>query len=111
MNEKIDEYIEKQRSPQKEICSKLREIILKTFPEINEEMKWGVPAYGVDEKGAKYYFVSLKDKVNLGFSIKGLSLDQRKLFDGTGKETGHIKIRSVEEIDEERIIELLKMIK
>jgi hypothetical protein len=47
MDKKVDEYIEKQTSPQREICKKLRQIIFKTFPEgIKEEMKWGVPAYG-----------------------------------------------------------------
>ena len=55
MNEEVSQYIEKQNSPQKEICQKLREIILKTFPSIREEMKWGVPNYG-----DLYYFVALK---------------------------------------------------
>ncbi len=32
MNEKITEYIDKQKSPQKEICQKLRQIIFDTFP-------------------------------------------------------------------------------
>jgi hypothetical protein len=34
-------------------------------------MKWGVPAYG----DRKYYIVALKDHVNLGFSLKGLTKD------------------------------------
>jgi len=60
---KVDDYIEKQISPQKEICRQLRAIILRTFPGIKEEMKWGVPTYGE----GKYYLVSLKEHVNLGF--------------------------------------------
>ena len=47
MNKKVDEYIEKQKSPQKEICLELRRIVFKTFPDIEEEMKWGVPTYAV----------------------------------------------------------------
>ena len=39
MDIKVKEYIGKQKSPQKEICQKLRDIILNTFPDINEEMK------------------------------------------------------------------------
>lgn len=69
MDKKVDEYIEKQKSPQKEILQRLREIIFKTFPGIDERMKWGVPAYDK----YKYYMVALKTHVNLGFSIKGLS--------------------------------------
>ncbi len=68
-DKKVDEYIEKLKSPQKEICSKLREIIFNTFPNIKEEMKWGVPSYAEGE----YYLVALKTHVNLGFSIKDLS--------------------------------------
>jgi uncharacterized protein YdhG (YjbR/CyaY superfamily) len=61
MDIKIDEYIEKQKSPQKEICEKLREIIFKTFPDIKEEIKWGVLSY----ENGKYYFAALKTHVNV----------------------------------------------
>lgn len=107
MDKKVDEYIEKQQSPQREICKKLRQIIFETFPDIKEEMKWGVPAYG----NGKYYFVALKTHVNLGFSIKNLSKEEIALFEGTGKTTRHIKIKSENEIDEKQIVKLLKLIK
>ena len=105
MNEKVSQYIEDQPSPQKEICLRLREIILKTFPSIKEEMKWGVPNYG-----NLYYFVALKADVNLGFSIKKLSNDEIKLLEGTGKTMRHIKIKSSKDIDEKKIVKLLKMV-
>ena len=107
MENKVDHYIKKQPSPQKEICQKLRQIIFKTFPDIEEEMKWGVPTYG----GGKYYIVGLKDHVNLGFSLEGLSKEEIALFDGGGKTMKHIKVNSVNEIDEKRIVKLLKLIK
>ncbi len=106
MNEKIKEYIEKQKYPQKEICKKLHKIITKTFPNIIDEMKWGVPAFD----DGKYYYVALKDHVNLGFSIKDLTKEQLKLFDGGGKTTKNIQIKNLNEIDEKRIIKLLKLI-
>ncbi len=81
MNNKVTEYIEKQKSPQKEICHRLRAIILKTLPEIKEEMKWGVPNYGNDQ----YYIVSLKTHVNLGFSIMGMHKEEIALLEGSGK--------------------------
>lgn len=105
-DKKVDEYIEKQKSPQKEICAKLRKIIFKNFPDIEEEMKWGVPAYG----GGKYYFVALKDHVNLGFQSKGLSKEEIALFEGSGKTTKHIEISSLKEIDEKRIVKLMKLV-
>jgi len=106
MNKKVDEYINKQKSLQKEICLKLRGIIFKTFPNIEEEMKWGVPTYA---KG-KYYLVALKDYVNFGFSLKGLSKEEQKLLEGSGKTMKHIKIRSLREINENEIVELLKLV-
>jgi len=105
MNKEVDDYIEKQKSPQKEISEKLREIILETFPDIKEEMKLGVPWYE-----GKYYIVALKDHVNLGFSLKGLSKKEIELFEGGGKTMRHVKIRSLNEIDEKKIVVLLKVI-
>jgi uncharacterized protein YdhG (YjbR/CyaY superfamily) len=102
----IDAYIEKQQSPQKEILQKLREIILATFSDANEEMKWGVPNF----YNGIFYIVALKDHVNLGVSIKGLSEDELALFEGTGKTMRHTQIRTLQEIDEPKIVYLLKLI-
>jgi hypothetical protein len=102
----IDEYIERQASPQREICRALRTLIHRTIPNASEEMKWGVPAFG----GGKFYIVGLKDHVNLGFSTAGLTKEETGLFDGGGKTTKHIQIVSLEDIDEERIIPLLKLV-
>ncbi len=105
MNSEIDAYIDKQKSPQKEICRALRELIHTTVPDIAEEMKWGVPAFG----DGIFYIVALKDHVNLGFSSRGLSKEELALFDGGGKTTRHIQVNSPD-IDETRILPLLIMV-
>jgi hypothetical protein len=105
MDNKVEKYIEKQKSPQKEIVKKLRKIILKTFPDLNEEMKLGVPWYE-----GKFYIVGLKDSVNLGFSLKGLSKEEKGLFEGGGKTMKHLKIHSLKEIDEKKIVKLLRIV-
>jgi hypothetical protein len=92
----VEDYIKQQPSPQKEILQKLRRIILKTFPDTTEEMKWGVPTYNQ----GMYYLVSLKNHVNIGFSIKGLSEDELGFVEGTGKTMRHLKIRTLADIDE-----------
>jgi uncharacterized protein YdhG (YjbR/CyaY superfamily) len=107
MDNKVAQYIEKQKPFQKEICKTIRSVILKTFPNINEEMKWGVPSY----KNGKYYFVALKDHVNIGFSIKGLSKEELALFSGNGKTMRVIEIKSLKDIDEKELIKLLKLVK
>jgi len=105
MAKKVENYIEQQKSPQREICQKLRKIILKTFPNIKEEMKLGVPWYE-----GKYYIVALKDHVNLGFSLKDLSKEETELFKGGGKTMKHINISSLNEIDETKIVKLLRVV-
>ncbi len=102
---KITQYIQKQKSPQKQICNKLRKIILKTVPKIKEDMKMGVPWYE-----GKYYIVSLKDSVNLGFSVKGLDKKDASNFNGQGKYMGHLKFKKPEDADEAKIIKLLKLV-
>ncbi|MBN1861269.1 MAG: DUF1801 domain-containing protein [Candidatus Thermoplasmatota archaeon] len=113
MDKAVDEYIKKQKSPQKEICTQLQRIILTTFPTIKEELKVGVPCYGCSPKDScgNFYIAALKDHVNLGFSLRGLTKKQHALFQGGGKTMKHIKVYCVEEIDESNIIRLLKMVR
>jgi len=69
-------------------------------------MKWGVPNF---HKGI-FYIVALKDHVNLGFSIKGLSEKELSLFEGAGKKMRHIKISTMQDIEEQKIVDLLKLV-
>jgi hypothetical protein len=98
----VTDYIERQPMPQREICSRLRNIILGAYPHIDERMKLGVPYFG-DE----FYILSLKDHVNLGLSIHGFDDEDLKELKGTGKTTRNLDIWSVDDIDESRVIELL----
>lgn len=112
MDKKVDEYINKQKSPQKEICQRLRKIILETVPDINEEMRVGVPCYGYSKEYicGKYYIAALKDHVNFGFLLKGLTKEEQGLLEGTGKTMKHIKVYSLKDIDENKIIKLIKLL-
>lgn len=102
----VEEYISKQKSPQKEIILKLRKIILSALSVKSQEMKWGVPVFS---KG-KIYLVALKDHVNIGFSINGLSKKEMDLFEGKGKTMRHIKVFYLKDIDEKQIIRLTKLV-
>lgn len=101
----VEKYIEKQKPPQKEIILQLRSLILKTFPAIKEEFKMGVPWYE-----GKFYVVALKDHINMGFSVKGLSAQEQTLFEGKGQLMRHIKLYSLNDINEEKIAKLLKLV-
>lgn len=66
----------------------------------------GVPWYE-----GKYYLVALRDHVNLGFSLRGLTNKEKELLEGKGKTMRHIKVYSLEEIDEKKIVRLLNIVK
>lgn len=107
MENKINDYFEKQTTRKKLICLKLRNIILKTFPEIKEEYKWGAVVYD----NGRFYIGAVRRGVNLGFAINGLTPEEIKFFKGTGKTMRHLKFESITAIDEEIIINLLNLVK
>ncbi len=106
MDEQARKYLESLPSPQKEICKKLRKIILDTFPDIEESFKNGVPWYE-----GKYYFVAFEDHVNIGFSVVGLTREQMSLFEGKGNYMRHVKIHSIDEINEKKMVRLLRVVR
>jgi len=101
----VEKYLLNQKSPQREIVQRLRSLILKTFPDIKEEFKMGVPWYE-----GKFYVVALRDHVNLGFSVKGLSEQEKALFEGKGEMMRHVKFYSLEDANEARVTKLLRLV-
>jgi uncharacterized protein YdhG (YjbR/CyaY superfamily) len=106
MEKQVDEYIDKQKSPLKEILQKVREIFNETLANCEEKMAWGVPTFA----SGKFYIAAMKNRVHVGFAIAGLSEDEMSLFEGTGKTMRHIKIPTLESIDENRLVKLIKMV-
>jgi uncharacterized protein YdhG (YjbR/CyaY superfamily) len=106
MDKQVDEYIEKQNSPQKEILQKVREIFLRTLPNCNEKSAWGVVTFAEN----KFYIGAIKNRVHVGFAINGLSKEEIDLFEGSGKTMRHIKINSLSDIDENELVKLIKLV-
>ena len=106
MDDKVKEYIEKQKSPEKEILEKARKVILKTFPKSKEKLEWGVLTF----KEGKFYLAALKNRIHVGFLINGLSKEELKLFEGSGKTARHIKLYSIEDIKKKNIVKIMKMV-
>lgn len=102
----VIKYIKKQPSPQKQILQKLRKIILTTIPDTKEEMKMGVPWYE-----GKFYLVSLKDHVNMGFCYNTMLEKYQDELEGKGKYMRHIKFFSTKDINEKKLIKLIKATK
>jgi uncharacterized protein YdhG (YjbR/CyaY superfamily) len=106
MDKQVNEYIEKQRSPQKEILQEVRKIFRETLPNCEEELAWGVVAFA----GGKFYIAAMKNRVHVGFAITGLNKDEMSLFEGSGKTMRHIKIPTLESIDSNRLVKLIEMV-
>ena len=106
MDKLVEKYIEKQKSPQKEILLKIRDIFLKTLPKCKEGIAWGVVVFGNN----KFYIASMKNRVHIGFAITGLSKEEIRMFEGSGKTMRHIKIHSIDDIDEKKLVELIKLV-
>ena len=106
MDKPTDEYIEKQKSPQKEILQKIRKIFQETLPNCGEKMAWGVVTFAE----GKFYIAAMKNRVHVGFAITGLNKDEIGFFEGSGKTMRHIKIFRVENIDKKNLERLIKMV-
>ena len=99
----VDKYINKFDGRRKAILKKLRSIILKTFPNIKEEMKYGVPWYG-----GKFYIVGLKDHVNMGFCFAGRLKKHAAELEGKGEYMRHIKFYATKDIDKKKLVKLME---
>jgi len=69
-------------------------------------MRWGVPVF----TDGKFYIASLKDSVNLGFSINGLDAREVALFKGSGKAMRHIKIKTLQDVSQKKLVKLIKLV-
>ena len=106
-HDKVTEYIASLPSPQKEICQSLRELILETFPQMTEEFKWNYPAYYYD--GKRICLVSgFKEHVTLELFYGAHLQDTRGRITGVGKNTRHLKLRSLDDVDPNYLTDLMR---
>lgn len=106
MDEKVKQYIEKQKSPQKEIILAVRKIFFETITECNEKFGWGV----ISLCGNRFYIAAMKTRVHVGFSIIGLDKEEIKDFEGEGKTMKHVRIPDLESIDVPKLKKLIKLV-
>ncbi len=106
MANQVEEYIEKQKSPQKEILQQVRKIFRETLPDCKEEMRWGVITFS----SGKFYIAAMKNRVHVGFAIISLSTDELAFFEGNGKTMRHIKIPTIDSINKTSLVRLIEMV-
>lgn len=105
-DKEVTAFIKKKPSPQREVANFLRRVIHKTYPKINEEMRYGAPWYE-----DKYYLGIFSNSVNLGLSINGMTKANVAKLQGNGKLMRHVKFKTPDDLDEKQIVRYLKMVK
>src|SRR5512138_2013835 len=106
MDQQVMAYIDQQKSPQKEILQKVREIFLETLPNCEERVAWGAITFA----SGKFYIAAMKNRVHVGFSITGLSEDEISLFEGNGKTMRHVKIPTLGDLDKKMLVKMIKLV-
>lgn len=106
MNKDVTTFIENSAENNQAVLVFLRQLIFSLVPEVNEQYKWSRPVYGKDKDFC--YLQTTKKAVTLGFfEFEKIKTNSHRI-EGTGKSMRHIKIKSVDEIKEFRITEMIK---
>ncbi len=109
----FEELLEITEEPMRPLVEQLRAVVSAIHPDGVETVRLGDRAatYGVGPKKMKHgyaYILPYTQHVNLGF-YQGASLpDPEGLLEGTGKALRHIKIRTMQDIDQPAITALIE---
>jgi hypothetical protein len=96
----------------KEIAENLRTLIIKVYPDV-VEVPWPkqkIIGFGVGPKKMSEHFCyigAFKEHVNLGFYYGAHLPDPEGLLEGTGQDMRHIKVRSIKEVGQPALRDLL----
>jgi hypothetical protein len=102
----VDSYISGFDDWRAEAIARIREIVLRAEPPVLEAFKWSQPVYEMN--GPFCYIKAFKQSVNFGF-WRGVDLEDPKgILQGTGVKMRHIKLTSLEDIDEEVFLDFVQ---
>ena len=109
----FDDIVEMTPEPLRPVTVRLRELLLSVDPDASVVVRLGDRAvtFGVGPKKMSEgycYIIPHTRWVNLGF-YRGVDIpDPDKLLEGTGAKMRHIKIHTLEECDNQRLIEMIR---
>lgn len=107
MNDKsCDNWFATIPDTQRPILDRLRSLIFDVVPDAVEELKWSRPCYS-SKHGLFCYLHSTKKHATLGFQNGASLSDPKKQLEGDGKDMRHLKLRSIDDVDEPYIREFL----
>jgi hypothetical protein len=103
----FDLYLADQPSHNQDLIRRLRKLVKRLAPQLEESVKWGNGCW-LEQNVPVAYVYSAPDHVQFGF-FRGATLkDPKKLLKGEGKFVRHIKVFKRTDIDETSFGALLR---
>lgn len=104
-SQKVEAYIEGLQPEVAEIVRTLRNLILGSIPDVEEDIKWEMPCYS--KNGLLCYISPAENCVSLGFYRDAELRAPEGLLEGHGKRLRHVRVRSLGKIDTDLLRQLL----
>lgn len=107
----VDQYFYDQKEPYQSIMLYIRQVILKTLPDVTERYSYRIPFYNIGKKPILYLNI-LKgtDYVDVAF-VHGVVLEEKYPIlknDNNRKQVRSIQVRTLEDFNEHQFVQLLK---
>jgi hypothetical protein len=103
----IDAYVGKLSPPTRQIVEAMVGLVQRAVPAATAEIKWGMPVFSKD--GLLCYLRGGASYVRFGFyDHVGEMDDPEGQLEGSSESGGHVKLRSVDDIDEGRFTSWLQ---
>lgn len=102
----VDEYLEKLTTEKQLLAQEVRRIIHSSVAHLEECVRWDSPCYFF--YGPVCYFASSRNGIHFGFFRGNELTDPAKKLVSRNGQLPHIKVRSMEDIDEVYFIDLIK---
>ena len=103
-----DRYFAEQSPEKRALLEKLRALVIKSVPDADVSIKWGVPFYQRNGKNL-CALASFNDHVAINiFASPSVLVDPQKKLEGSGKSNRTLKVRSAADIDSASITRWLK---
>ena len=102
----VNDYFDALESPQKEVASRLRQLLKAHFPDLSEGFKGRVPVYALDENNL-FSIEAYPNHVHFKFFKGALLLDPYYLLEGSGKGVRHLTFHTPQDINEDYVRQLI----
>lgn len=102
----VDGYIQGLDGWQREVVTKIRELVREAAPQAEEAFKWAQPVWS--QVGPFAYVKAFKNHVNFGF-WRGVDLkDPQGLLQGSGTKMCHVKLTNLGDINSDAFRDLVR---